>query len=71
MQVGGGTAGLAIATRLAEGQHTVAIIEAGSFYEIGNSNYSQVPIYAAAFTAKSPFRSLLRLTGVLSLLLSR
>ena len=56
MCAGGGTAGLAIATRLAEGSHYVAVIEAGSFYEIGNSNYSQVPLYAAAFTAKSPLQ---------------
>ena len=56
MCAGGGTAGLAIATRLAEGSHSVAVIEAGSFYEIGNSNYSQVPLYAAAFTAKSPLQ---------------
>ncbi|KAL2047221.1 hypothetical protein N7G274_001240 [Stereocaulon virgatum] len=54
--IGGGTAGLAIATRLAEGSRSVAVIEAGSFYEISNSNYSQVPLYAAAFTAKSPFQ---------------
>ena len=56
MCVGGGTAGLAIATRLAEGSHSVAVIEAGSFYELGNSNYSQIPLFAAAFTAKSPFQ---------------
>lgn len=56
MRVGGGTAGLAIASRLAEGSRSVAVIEAGSFYEISNSNYSQVPLYAAAFTAKSPFQ---------------
>ena len=54
MRAGGGTAGLALATRLAQGSHSVAVIEAGSFYEIGNSNFSQVPLYAAAFTAKSP-----------------
>lgn len=56
MRAGGGTAGLAIATRLAQGSHSVAIIEAGSFYELGNSNFSQVPLYAAAFSAKSPFQ---------------
>ena len=56
MRAGGGTAGLAIATRLAQGSHSVAVIEAGSFYEIGNSNFSQVPLYAAAFSAKSPFQ---------------
>lgn len=42
--VGGGTAGLTLATRLAEQQSgRVAVIEAGSFYEIGNGNISQVP----------------------------
>ena len=56
MRAGGGTAGLAIASRLAQGSHSVAVIEAGSFYEIGNSNYSQIPLYAAAFTAKSSFQ---------------
>ena len=56
MRVGGGTAGLAIATRLAAGSHSVAVIEAGSFYELGNSNYSQIPLFAAAFTSKSPFQ---------------
>lgn len=35
--IGGGTAGLTVATRLAEQQSgRVAIVEAGSFYEIGN-----------------------------------
>ncbi|KAK0614927.1 glucose-methanol-choline oxidoreductase [Bombardia bombarda] len=42
--VGGGTAGLAIATRLAEQQSgRVAVVEAGTFYEISNGNLSQVP----------------------------
>jgi choline dehydrogenase len=37
--VGGGTAGLAIATRLAENKsNTVAVIEAGNFYQIDNGN---------------------------------
>lgn len=40
--VGGGTAGLTIATRLAE-KGTVVVVEAGSFYEISNGNYSQIP----------------------------
>lgn len=53
--VGGGTAGLAIATRLAEdASKQVAVIEAGSFYEIGNSNLSQIPVYGPAFSGKSP-----------------
>ena len=42
--VGGGTAGLTLATRLAEQQAgTVAVVEAGGFYEVGNGNLSQVP----------------------------
>lgn len=53
--VGGGTAGLAIATRLAEdSSNLVAVIEAGSFYEIGNGNLSQIPVYGPAFSGKSP-----------------
>jgi choline dehydrogenase len=44
--VGGGTAGLTLANRLsASGLHTVAVIEAGSFYELSNSNLSQIPRY--------------------------
>lgn len=50
--VGAGNAGLPLATRLAEGGHTVALIEAGSFYEIGNGNYSQIPVLAPAFVGK-------------------
>lgn len=42
--VGGGTAGLVLANRLsASGAHTVAVIEAGSFYELSNGNQSQIP----------------------------
>ncbi|KAL8761077.1 MAG: hypothetical protein Q9184_002783 [Pyrenodesmia sp. 2 TL-2023] len=44
--VGGGTAGLALANRLAEGStHSVAVIEAGGFYEQDNGNVSVVPAY--------------------------
>lgn len=51
--VGGGTGGLAIAARLAEdGTRTVAVVEAGSFYEIGNGNLSQIPVYGPAFSGK-------------------
>jgi choline dehydrogenase len=42
--VGGGTAGLAIASRLAESAR-VAVIEAGGFYETDNGNQSVVPFY--------------------------
>ncbi|KAI4725144.1 GMC oxidoreductase [Aureobasidium sp. EXF-10728] len=42
--VGGGTAGLTLATRLAmNGSYSVAVVEAGSFYELDNGNYSQRP----------------------------
>ncbi|KAK2748180.1 hypothetical protein FQN57_001305 [Myotisia sp. PD_48] len=48
--VGAGNAGLPLAVRLAEGGYQVAVIEAGSFSEIGNSNYTQIPALAVAFT---------------------
>ena len=51
--VGAGNAGLPLAVRLAEARHTVVVIEAGPFYEFGNSNYSQVPWLASTFTGKS------------------
>lgn len=41
--VGGGTAGLTVAKRLSEDPNiSIAVIEAGSLYEIGNGNLSQV-----------------------------
>ncbi|KAH8657405.1 hypothetical protein BGZ60DRAFT_493556 [Tricladium varicosporioides] len=43
--VGGGTAGLAIASRLAE-TASVAVIEAGGVYEVENGNQSVVPWYS-------------------------
>ena len=53
--VGGGTAGLALATRLVEGSaSTVAVIEAGGFYEQDNSNLSTVPAYCLTFTGTDP-----------------
>ena len=53
--VGGGTAGLAIATRLAENAtYTVAVIERGSFYEIGNGNYTEIPGYNGYFGGTDP-----------------
>lgn len=45
--VGGGTAGLAVAARLSE-KYTVAVIEAGTFYETVN-NQSSVPEYVVDF----------------------
>ena len=54
MIVGGGTAGLTLATRLAEQQSgRVAIIEAGSFYEISNGNISQIPAGDGTYDGKA------------------
>lgn len=50
--IGGGTAGLAVAARLAEDpSYTVAIIEAGGFYEIDAGNVSVVPLYNTKFAS--------------------
>lgn len=44
--MGGGTAGLAIAARLAQDpSQSVAVIEAGGFYQIDNGNDSIIPAY--------------------------
>lgn len=44
--VGGGTAGLTLAARLAESSlYSVAVIEAGGYYEADNGNLSVVPAY--------------------------
>ncbi|ESZ93697.1 putative glucose-methanol-choline (gmc) oxidoreductase [Sclerotinia borealis F-4128] len=51
--VGGGNAGLTIAMRLAEAEAgSVAVIEAGTFYEISNGNISQVPSSDGIFAGK-------------------
>ncbi|KAL8711185.1 MAG: hypothetical protein Q9220_004330 [cf. Caloplaca sp. 1 TL-2023] len=53
--VGGGTAGLTTASRLAEdGRFSVAVVEGGSFYEIDNGNYSQIPAYDVMFSTPDP-----------------
>lgn len=53
--VGGGTAGLAIAYRLAEdGTKSVAVVEAGGFVEVENGNISVVPAYSQAYTYTTP-----------------
>lgn len=53
--VGGGTAGLVMATRLAEDPaNSVAVVEAGGFYELDNGNISVVPGYARFYTGTSP-----------------
>jgi choline dehydrogenase len=53
--VGGGTAGLAVVHRLAEdGTCSVAVIEAGGFYEQDNGNLSTVPAFTSSFVDKNP-----------------
>lgn len=53
--IGGGTAGLTVARRLAtDPSITVAVIEAGDFYEFSNGNLSQIPAYATQFTGNNP-----------------
>lgn len=53
--VGGGNAGLTMASRLAEnGTVSVTVIEAGGFYEIDNSNLTVVPGSATYFTGSDP-----------------
>lgn len=49
--VGGGTAGLSLATRLAEGNASVAVVEAGGLYETDNGNLSVVPGYVSSHWA--------------------
>lgn len=52
--IGGGTAGLAIATRIAQNtSNSVAIIEAGGFYEVDNGNTSVVPRLGSYGTSTS------------------
>ena len=52
--VGGGTAGLAMATRLAQTSSSVAVIEAGGFYELDNGNNSVIPAFATRFAGADP-----------------
>ena len=53
--VGGGTAGLAVAYRLSQNPNvTVAVVEAGGFYETTNGNISQVPGYDTQWASSSP-----------------
>jgi choline dehydrogenase len=48
--VGGGTAGLTLGLRLTQNTSlSVAVIEAGSFYEFNNMNYSQIPAFDGKF----------------------
>lgn len=53
--IGGGTAGLTIATRLAENPFlSVAVVEAGGFYEVDNGNLSIIPGQAIYFAGTDP-----------------
>lgn len=53
--IGGGTAGLTLATRLAQGcSQSVAVIEAGGFYEQDNGNLSVVPGYCTVNSGTDP-----------------
>ncbi|KAK1621599.1 GMC oxidoreductase-like protein [Colletotrichum phormii] len=55
--IGGGTAGVTLASRLATTTASVAVIEAGGFYEVENGNNSVVPLLSLtgiAFIDPSP-----------------
>jgi hypothetical protein len=53
--VGGGTSGLTVALRLAESNDvSVAVIEAGSFYEIDSGNFSQITAYESLYLNAPP-----------------
>lgn len=53
--IGGGTAGLTIASRLSEDPRLrVAVVEQGGFYELDNGNLSTVPAYSIAFAGTHP-----------------
>jgi choline dehydrogenase len=53
--VGGGLAGLTVASRLAENKSlSIAVVEPGSFYEISNGNLSQIPLYSEQYVSKDP-----------------
>ena len=52
--VGSGTASNTIAARLAQNGSSVAVVEAGGFYEIDNGNYNVLPSRATHFTGADP-----------------
>ncbi|KAL9012168.1 MAG: hypothetical protein Q9173_003049 [Seirophora scorigena] len=53
--VGGGTAGLTMASRLAANPAlSVAVVEAGGFYEADNGNLSVVPAYCTTYSGTDP-----------------
>lgn len=52
--VGGGTAGLTLASRLVEhNAGSVAVIEAGTFYELSAGNISEVPAFSATWSGRA------------------
>lgn len=51
--VGGGTAGLTLAQRLATNS-SVAVIEAGGFYELDNGNASEIPALEGVHVGADP-----------------
>ena len=53
--IGGGTAGLTLATRLAQNaSNSVAVIEAGGFSETDNGNLTAIPSNAGYWIGKDP-----------------
>ena len=53
--VGGGTAGLTLARRLASNASmSVAVIEAGGFYEFDNSNLTEIPAFNSYYEGTEP-----------------
>ena len=53
--IGGGTAGLTVAAKLAgDASINVAVVEAGGFYEVDNGNISVIPGDATFYTGTSP-----------------
>ncbi|RDI82071.1 hypothetical protein Vi05172_g7757 [Venturia inaequalis] len=53
--IGGGLAGSVMAARLTEhSSATVALVEAGNFYELSNGNWSQVPYYSEEWAGSAP-----------------
>ena len=52
--VGGGTAGVAMGVRLAESGADVAIIEAGGYYEIGETEFANTPGGDVLFVGSDP-----------------
>jgi choline dehydrogenase len=53
--IGGGTAGLTLAARLSEEpEYSVAVIEAGNFYQIDTPLLLSTPMSGVSFTGTSP-----------------